>query len=121
MNFGEKLKQLRKSAKKSQKSLANELECSQSILCDWENMKSEPTMENLKKLSIYFGCTVDYLVNLENEDFTRVIVKDTLPPDEERLLQEYRKLDKPIKKMCYYYVEHMVTATTEDKENKKHG
>lgn len=60
--FAERLKDLREEKNLSQKSLAEKIGVSFSIICYWETNKSEPTAPNLVKLADYFNTSVDYLL-----------------------------------------------------------
>lgn len=62
-----KLKEIRKDKKISQKQLSEAIGYSQSVICDWENGKSEPTATPLIKLADYFDVTIDYLLGREDE------------------------------------------------------
>lgn len=62
-----RIKELRTRAKLSQAKLAKELDISQSVLCDYENGKADPTAKVLIALSQYFGESIDYIVGLEDE------------------------------------------------------
>ena len=120
--IGTRLKAIRLQKKLTQPELAEQIGVAKSMISQWETQKNEPKACYIYSLANCLNVSTDYLLGMENEDFTSNYNSDkVLTADEERLLQEYRKLDNPMKKMCYYYVEHMVTATTEDKENKNHG
>ena len=59
------LKDLRNNRKISQEKLAKHMGVSRSTIAMWESGASEPDNESLKKLSMFFGVSTDYL--LENE------------------------------------------------------
>ena len=67
MEVGKKLKELRTNKKLSQKKLSQILECSQSVICDYENLKVEPTETVIKKIAQYFEVSSDYLIGLEDD------------------------------------------------------
>lgn len=71
MKYAQNLKELRKERKMTQKQLANALQISQSILCDYENARSEPTANIIIKIALFFNVSADYLLGLENEDGTK--------------------------------------------------
>lgn len=62
-NFPDKLKGLRKDKKLSQQYLADKLEVSRATIGHWEIGRSEPNMKELVKVSNFFGCTLDYLID----------------------------------------------------------
>lgn len=59
------LKDLRNERKISQEKLAKHMGVSRSTIAMWESGASEPDNESLKRLSMYFGVSTDYL--LEND------------------------------------------------------
>ena len=61
MDFGEKLQILRKRNGLSQEDLAVKLNVSRQAISKWE-VGSVPDLVNIKKISRYFGCTIDSLV-----------------------------------------------------------
>ena len=68
MNMDEKagligLKKVRKQKKLNQLKVALDLNISREALSHYENGKRNPDLEMLRKLSEYFGVSIDYLVN----------------------------------------------------------
>lgn len=70
--FQERLKELRKNKRISQKQLAEILNTSNSSICDWECGRSQPDLETLAAISSYFDVNVDYLLGLEDETGTKI-------------------------------------------------
>ncbi|MDE7306056.1 MAG: helix-turn-helix domain-containing protein [Clostridia bacterium] len=70
--FQERLKELRKSKRLSQKELANILKTSNSSICDWECGRSQPDLETVAKIASYFDVTADYLLGLEDETGSKI-------------------------------------------------
>ncbi len=64
--FGERLRELRTEAKMSAKELAEELSTSDASIIRWENNQINPSIEQLKKIAIYFKVSADYLIGLED-------------------------------------------------------
>ena len=60
--FGKRLKELRREKGISQQKLALEIVYSQSVVCDWENNRSEPTASAIVKVADYFEVSADYLL-----------------------------------------------------------
>jgi transcriptional regulator with XRE-family HTH domain len=60
--FAQRLKELRKSKGLSQKELAAVLHTTNSSICDWECERTEPNLESLVELSVYFNVSTDYLL-----------------------------------------------------------
>ena len=71
-NFGEKLKELRTEKGLTQKELAQFLDTSQSAIVYWEKNQQEPTISALKKISIFFDMSADYLLGLEDESGSKI-------------------------------------------------
>ena len=63
--FGERLKQLRKEKKVSQKTLADALFISQQAIAKWESDKSSPNPETVRKIAEYFNVSTDYLLEVD--------------------------------------------------------
>lgn len=64
--FGERLRELRTEANLSAKELAKELYTSDASIIRWENNQINPSIEQLKKIAIYFKVSADYLIGLED-------------------------------------------------------
>lgn len=62
MTFSSKLQKLRKDNNLSQEELARELNVSRQAISKWE-LGTLPDTNNLVKLSQYFDCTIDFLIN----------------------------------------------------------
>lgn len=67
MNFGETLKQLRIKKGYSRNDLANKLNISYSAISKYESNVRFPDSGTLKKISIIFDVTIDYLLNHQNQ------------------------------------------------------
>lgn len=57
------LRELRQKLGKKQKDIANELNLSVQVYCNYENGLREPSFDTLTRIADYFGVTVDYLLN----------------------------------------------------------
>ena len=78
MMFSEKIQKLRKENCLSQEQLASKLNVSRQAISKWE-MGTLPDMSNLVKISQFFDCSLDYLMNDEQE-----IVKNEKPLAEQK-------------------------------------
>ena len=76
-NFGEKIRELRREKKLTQKELAQILDNAQSAITYWEANKQEPTISALKKLCLFFDVSADYLLGLEDETGAKTYVKNS--------------------------------------------
>ncbi len=66
--IGTNIANLRKNNKLTQTEFANKLNYSDKAVSKWENGDSSPDIETLKKISILFGVTLDYLVTDNPDD-----------------------------------------------------
>lgn len=62
-----RLKELREQNGKLQREVASSLNRSKECISAWELGKTEPSIDDLKKLADYFNCSVDYLIGREDE------------------------------------------------------
>lgn len=77
MLFGEKLQKMRKLNGMSQEQLAEKLNVSRQAVSKWE-IGSLPDVDNIIKISKYFDCSLDYLMNndIDQEDY-RIVEEKT--------------------------------------------
>ena len=61
MTLGEKIKELRKDKKITQRKLANKLCVSINTVCNWENNKFDPSLFNCIVMADVFGVSLDEL------------------------------------------------------------
>ncbi len=104
-----KLKTIRQEQKITQKEIANNLNKSITTICDWERGRTEPSIEDLTKLSKIFNVSIDYLVNNSNEEGL-IIMQNELSEDENYLIDLVRQLDMKDKSTIYELTELMVQA-----------
>lgn len=67
MSLGKRLKQLRKSIRKTQQEVAKDLGISRARYSHFENDRNEPDSEMLKKLAEYYNVSADYLLGKEED------------------------------------------------------
>lgn len=67
MTFSSKLQKLRKDNNLSQEQLASELCVSRQAISKWE-LGTLPDINNLVKVSNFFNCSLDYLMNDDNRN-----------------------------------------------------
>ena len=70
MNYGERLKQLRKNRDLKQADLADLLGVSSSAIGSYERCERQPTYELLHKLATFFNVSIDYILCFSNEKLT---------------------------------------------------
>lgn len=66
MNFCTRLKELRLEKAVTQEDIAKLLNMSKMAVCHWERGNSEPSIEQLKALAVYFDVSVDYLIGFSD-------------------------------------------------------
>ena len=71
-----RLKELRKEKKLSQKEIAKEMSISEKTLSRWENGESQIKPEKAQQLADYFGVSVGYLFGYEEAKTLENILKD---------------------------------------------
>jgi len=96
VSLGQKLKEYRLKAGKSQKELADLLGVSRATLASWETGRRKPDYEILRNIAAIFNCSVDVLIEAEttvedpfdDEDLTMMFydVKE-LPPEDREVIK----------------------------------
>lgn len=64
--YSNRIKELRIENKLSQSQLAEKLGTTNSTICDWERGRTEPDIEMLKKLALFFSVSTDYIVGVSD-------------------------------------------------------
>ena len=65
--FGQRLKELRLERNLTQKELAKILQTTDDSIFSWEKNRSQPSLEFLAKICLYFEISADYLIGIKNE------------------------------------------------------
>ena len=76
MTTGEKLQNLRKKNNYTQEELADVMNVSRQAISKWESDVAFPETEKLIALSKLYKCSIDYLLNNENDDPNIAITKE---------------------------------------------
>ena len=110
--FAKKLKDLRKDRHVSQRELAEYLHLTPNSICEWENLRSEPSIDLLIKLSNYFQCSLDYLLGRE-DDFGNIVVQGTeepffATPQEQEFIIKLRSLSSSTREMILHVLDNAV-------------
>ena len=87
--FGERLQNLRKSRKLSQKEVSNALSISASVLSNYESSERTPSLENLIALADFYRCSTDYLLGLEKHANSALIDVSNLTEEQIQLLRAF--------------------------------
>lgn len=78
MFFSDNLKNLRLNAGLKQKELANLLNVSQQAIAKWETGKSEPNISTLKDIAAVFKCSVEYLLDTNEQNNLNEVSQETI-------------------------------------------
>lgn len=62
-----RIRELRKKARLSQQSLADQIGVFRNTISNWETGYSQISLENAKNVAEYFGVTIDYLLGSESD------------------------------------------------------
>ena len=62
-----RIKELRKQARLSQQTLADQIGVFRNTISNWEIGYSQISLENAKKVAEYFGVTIEYLLGSESD------------------------------------------------------
>ncbi|MFB5451111.1 helix-turn-helix transcriptional regulator [Enterococcus faecalis] len=80
MVFSDKLKKLRMKKGMKQSELADILHLRQSSISDYENNRSTPNPETIKKIAEYFNVSANYLLDISDKNDTKLdsTIKETI-------------------------------------------
>ncbi|EOI6521032.1 helix-turn-helix domain-containing protein [Enterococcus faecalis] len=80
MAFSDKLKKLRMKKGMKQSELAAILHLRQSSISDYENNRSTPNPETIKKIAEYFNVSANYLLDISDKNDTKLdsTIKETI-------------------------------------------
>ena len=109
MAFADKSRQLRKEKNISQYELAEFLGVSKACISMIEIGKNEPTANTLIRYANYFQCSVDYLLERE-DDFGNISVQSegpNLTAEEQQLLNDFRTLPRPERAQATEYIHYL--------------
>lgn len=104
-----KIREKRREYGMNQSELAKILITTTSNISGWENNKWQPDIENLKKLSNLFQCSIDYLVDNERED-GYIIMTNNLTVEENNFIELLRQLSSNNINILYELAEIMQKA-----------
>lgn len=82
LDFPNRLRETRKSKGYTQEQISKLLDIGQSAYAKWENGRTEPTLENIVKLSKILDTTTDFLLGKTNIDFG----------NDSKVYEEYKEL-----------------------------
>lgn len=114
--FQKIIKELRLSKDMRQDDLAKILNTTRSTVSDWENKRTEPSIDMLTKIADYFQCSVDYLLGRESEDGYIIIGHDS-PTEQSEIERLYTQLDKYQQARVLGYIESLLNSTNNQTKN----
>lgn len=100
------LKEIREKKNLTQVRVSIDVEVSQELISQYERGISLPTIPNLIKLSKFFNCSTDYLLNLTNNpDRVDMLTKQDLEIQD--IIDKYKSLSTENKKNFVSYLEFL--------------
>lgn len=87
--LGERLQNLRKERRLSQKEVADALGISAAVVSNYESGERTPSLENLLSLADFYRCSTDYLLGKDKQIPTATIDVSMLTEEQVRLLQAF--------------------------------
>ncbi|MFI3201549.1 MAG: helix-turn-helix transcriptional regulator [Eubacteriales bacterium] len=111
--LGEQIKELRQSHKMNQVELAKDLNVTKQSISNWENNNILPSVEMLRKIAIYFSCSTDYLLEMNNSSITLDLTELTLEQNAkvQELVKDYKRLNEYEK---YFHTKKAPTPISKD-------
>ncbi len=99
--LGEQIKKLRLANDLSQTQLAHALSVTKQSVSNWENDNILPSVDLLKRIALYFSCTTDYLLELEEEGSRILIEVDDLTIQQaahiQRIIHDFQIVNRQLK------------------------
>ena len=103
------LKYLREQKGIYQKKVASDLNIETNTYGSWERGNTEPPIDMLIALAKYYGVTIDYLVGVENEDYTKVKLGEEISTNfnESQLMETFRVLNIKSKEELINFAQYL--------------
>lgn len=126
INYGENLKFHRECAGLNQPELAKQLGISQANISRWESGAVLPNIEFCIKLADFYGITIDELLGITDDFGARIpavparaadVMGDTITREERTLIEKYRELNAPGKKLVRTVIDTQLATMDESKKN----
>ena len=99
--FAKRIKFLRQSKELNQVQLAERLGVKKQSISNWENDNILPSVDLLKRIALYFSCTTDYLLELEEEGSRILIEVDDLTIQQaahiQRIIHDFQIVNRQLK------------------------
>lgn len=116
MKIGDLLKELRLQHNYTQQAVADKIGISRSVLSQYENNIVEPTAYVVAKCATFYEVSTDYLLGLE-DDFgaPTATMEESLTREERELIEKYRELNAPGRKLIDTTMNTLLSASEESK------
>ncbi len=101
-----KLLELRTEKGMSQREMATVMRVSQGTYNNWENGRTQPSIEQLISLADYFEVSVDYLIG-RAEEYEGVGTVELYSTGEKQLVRSFRSKDKETASLILELIEKM--------------
>jgi transcriptional regulator with XRE-family HTH domain len=101
-----RLLELRTEKGLSQREIAKQLHVSQGTYNNWENSKTQPSIEQLIALSALFGVSVDYIIG--NADDCGTIGAETQSAEERAFVGYFRSLSKSAQTALLQFMQNFI-------------
>ena len=117
MEINEKIKKIREEKNLSQYKISTLLSIPRYTYANWEQGRSEPSLEDLKKLSIFFNVSTDYLLDIE-DDYIKPEHQTMLSYREQKLLKAFNLLEDDEKDKIIEDCEYFANKRTKVKKER---
>lgn len=117
MEYNEILKYLRLSYNYTQEKIAKLCNVDQTTYSLWERKKTQPSIENIIKLSNFYKVSPSYILGIEDEAGIS-IVNSGLTDEEQRLIDYYRALPPELRSGVMTYTQTFYELDNKANSNK---
>jgi len=101
--FGERIKELRMANNLNQVQLAQALNVTTQSVSNWEHDNILPSIDLLRRIAVFFNCTTDYLLELEEDGERLSIEVEDLTIQQvvhiQRLIRDFQIVNRELKKL----------------------
>lgn len=114
-----KLLELRKEKNISQEEIAKKLGVTRQAYSRYERNEHELGYEALNTLADFFDVSIDYLLGHSTYFYPDQVTNNTLSPEEQKLIEDYRGLAQPLKDMLQSLIKTWQGEATEISPRRK--
>lgn len=116
MTFPEILQEILEYENCTQTDLAKKIKVKPSQISEWLKGKANPGYETLKNIALMLNLSTDYLLGLEDDfDAPTATMEESLTRKERELIEKYRELNAPGKKLIDATMNTLLSASEENK------